>query len=73
VSDANAGCCYSSPVSAVAAHGSPTTVVSSAARMTSAAPAAARENGVCAYQQRHSNQNRKRPFHRSLLQGETGL
>jgi hypothetical protein len=73
MSDVNADCCHSSPASSVAAHGSPTTVMSSAARMTADAPAAARENGVRAYQQRHSKQNRKRSFHRSLLRGETGL
>ena len=42
-------------------------MVSSAARMASAAPAAAREDGVYAYQQRHSQQNRNRSFHWSLL------
>jgi hypothetical protein len=39
--------------------------------MTSAAPAAAREDGVGAYQQRHSQQNRNRSFHWSLLSGES--
>ena len=48
-------------------HGSRATVESSAARMSPAAPAAAREDGVCAYQQRHSQQNRNRSFHWSLL------
>jgi len=62
-SDVSADGNYCSSMSAPNAHGWPATVTSYAARMTSAAPAAAREDGVCAYQQRHSQQNRNRPFH----------